>query len=284
MTTVKALLAGARQRLISADIDNSTLDARLLLQEVTGLSHAEIVGSPETVIAAEQAANFEILVKRRTSAEPVSRILGKREFYGREFLVTPDVLDPRADTETLLEICLDHLAKDRPLRILDLGTGSGILALSLAVELRLATIEAVDVSEAALKVARINADKLGVAERCDVHLGNWFSGCTGTYDLIVSNPPYIETTAIAGLEPDVKNFDPLLALDGGVDGLSAYRVIARECSSYLSGEGKVAVEIGAGQQADVIAVFESHGFSCLEARQDLGGHVRALIFGVAFSD
>lgn len=284
MTTVKALLAGARQRLIRADIDNAALDARLLLQEMTGLSHAEIVASPEFEVTADDAAKFEALIDRRTSSEPVSRILGKREFYGREFVVTLDVLDPRADTEALLELCLDHVAKDQALRILDLGTGSGILALSLAAELRLATIEALDVSEAALKVARINADKLGVAERCNLHLGNWFSGCTGTYDLVVSNPPYIETAAVAGLPPDVRNFDPLLALDGGGDGLSAYRVIARECSSYLSGEGKVAVEIGAGQRADVTSLFERHGFSCLEARQDLGGHVRALIFGVAVSD
>ncbi len=284
MTTVKALLAGARQRLIRADIDNAALDARLLLQEVTGLTHADIVASPEFEVTADDAAKFEALIDRRTSSEPVSRILGKREFYGREFVVTLDVLDPRADTEALLELCLDHVAKDQALRILDLGTGSGILAVSLAAELALATVEAVDISDAALKVAHINAEALGVSGRCSLQRGNWFSGCTGTYDLVVSNPPYIETAAVAGLPPDVRNFDPLLALDGGGDGLAAYRVIAREGSSYLSGEGKVAVEIGAGQRADVTSLFERHGFSCLEARQDLGGHVRALIFGVAVSD
>jgi release factor glutamine methyltransferase len=284
MTTVKALLAGARQRLIAADIDNAALDARLLLQNVTGLGHAEIVGDPDHEVTEGQASGFAGLVDRRQANEPVSRILGRREFYGREFVVTPDVLDPRADTEALLELCLDHLAADREWRILDLGTGSGILAISLAAELPLTHVEVVDVSVAALAVARSNAGRLGVAARCHLHRGNWFSGSKGTYDLIVSNPPYIETAAISGLEPDVRNFDPLLALDGGADGLSAYRSIAGECASYLTGAGKVAVEIGAGQQADVTAIFESHGLSCLEARKDLGGHVRGLIFGVALSN
>ena len=281
MTTVKALLAEARQRLLDADIDDAGLDGRLLLQHASGLDHADIVANPDFEISSGSRVMFQEYLARRLVHEPISRILGLREFYGREFIISLDVLDPRADTETLIDLCLEHFAKDRLLNILDLGTGSGILAVTLAAELPEARVCAVDVSTAALHVAQENADKLGVLERCSFLIGDWFSGITETYDLMVSNPPYIESLVIEGLEPEVKNFDPRLALDGGADGLSAYRAIAKGCLKFLNASGRVVVEIGAGQETDVVAVFKREGLARLESRIDLGGHVRALMFGAA---
>ena len=273
---VSQLLREARALLAAAGCEQPALDARLLLQEAAGLSHSGIAAEPERRIEAAAISTFEAFITRRQRHEPVSRILGQREFYGRPFRVTSDVLDPRPDTETLIEAAL-ALAHP-PACILDLGTGSGAIIVTLLAELPGATGLATDLSAAALEVARGNAEALGVASRLAFAEGPWWAPVAGRFDLIVSNPPYIPAAEIAGLSPDVGDFDPHLALDGGADGLEPYRRIAAGATIHLNPGGRVLVEIGAGQAPDVEGLFQAHGFASDSAHSDLGGHVRCLVF------
>ena len=278
MTTAEVLLRQARRKLDAVGVATPTLDARLLLQAAAGVSHEHLIAEPDQQISAAQSEVYAAYIGRRAAHEPVSRILGKRAFYGREFMVSPAVLDPRADTETLIEVCLKLMAQDKPCRVLDLGTGSGAIMLTLLAERRLASGVAVDVSADALLVAKANAAALGVAGRCGFVEGEWFSEVAGEFDLIVSNPPYIARHEIAALDADVREHDPLLALDGGEDGLQAYVAIAAGAPPHLAREGQVIVEIGAGQQAEVARIFATAGFRLIEPAKDLAGHVRALRF------
>ncbi len=255
----------------------AALDARLLMQFAADMRHEEIVAEPDLILAPDLAQRFWSFVARRCASEPVSRIVGSREFYGREFKVTPAVLDPRADTETLIAAALP-LARGK-CRILDLGTGSGAIIVTLLAERPEASGVASDASEAALGVARVNAEAQGVSARLRLLRADWFDGIEGRFDLIVSNPPYIASAEIAGLAIDVRGFDPLAALDGGVDGLGAYRRIAAGAPGYLMPKGHVLVEIGAGQEGDVRRLFEAEGLVSGGQAFDLGGHVRCLAFG-----
>jgi len=272
----QSLLAAATLRLRAAGCDTPELDARLLFQAATGLAREDLILAPEQLIAPEKRARFEGFLQRREAREPVSRILGEREFYGRSFRVTPDVLDPRPDTETLIDAALPLMPEGA--RILDLGTGTGAIAATLLAERPDASGVAVDVSEAALAVARGNAARLGVADRLILALGSWFSPVSGRFDIIASNPPYIPAAEIAGLSPDVRNFDPVLALLGGEDGLDPYRLIAAGAAAHLNPGGHVLVEIGAGQAPAIGEIFAAHGFGLRAAHADLGGHVRCLHF------
>lgn len=276
--TIANVLAAARKALIAADVDGSALDARLLFQSASGLSHEDIIASPEKALDGATLLKFSDYIKRRLAHEPVSRILGTREFYGRSFQVTPAVLDPRADTEVLVELVLERHGNE-PRRVLDIGTGSGAILITLLAERPAFHGVAVDISPEALLVAKVNGLANGVSGRLQLHKGSWFSGLEGSFDLIISNPPYIPHGDIAGLEVDVKAYDPHLALDGGADGLFAYRAIAADAAQFLVANGEVVVEIGAGQQPDVASIFKAQGFSLLATRKDLGGHVRVLIFG-----
>jgi release factor glutamine methyltransferase len=275
--TVTTLMMEARKALVAADIDGSALDVRLLMQAITGLSHEELVVSPDFAATEEVVEEFAALVKRRLAFEPVSRILGRREFYGREFQVTSAVLDPRADTEALIELVLE-LTSESTGKLLDVGTGSGAIAVTLLAELSGFTGLAIDVSVDALHVAKKNALANGVSGRLQFHHGSWFDGVTEKFNLIISNPPYIPHNFIAELGLEVRDYDPHLALDGGVDGLYGYRAIAAGALTRLEVNGSIAVEIGAGQEADVTSIFASHGFQFAGRRKDLGGHVRALGF------
>jgi release factor glutamine methyltransferase len=277
MPTVKALLAEAHKQLLREDVPDSKLDARLLLQHAMGLTHEQIISDPDLEIVNDHAEIFRRLINRRAAHEPVSRILGTREFYGRTFEVSPAVLDPRADTETLIAAAL---TLPRPKRILDLGTGSGILAITLLAEWPSAKAVAVDLSPDALAVATRNADLHDVGDRLQLVRSNWFENVAGHFDLIVSNPPYIPTRDISGLEPDVRTYDPHLALDGGVDGLNPYRKIAAHAASYLNPQAHVMVEIGAGQSSDIISIFRGEGFADAGQWIDLGGHTRVLAFNI----
>jgi len=272
----RALLAAASARLRAAGCETPDLDARLLFQAATGLSREDLILAPHHVIATAQQARFEGFLQRREAREPVSRILGEREFYGRPFRVTPDVLDPRPDTETLVDAALALMGERA--QILDLGTGTGAIAVTLLAERPDSSGMAVDVSEAALAVARENAARLGVADRLTLVAGNWFSPVSGRFDIIASNPPYIPADEIAGLSPDVRNFDPALALLGGEDGLDPYRLIAAAAAAHLKPAGHVLVEIGAGQGPAIGQIFAGHGFALRAAHADLGGHVRCLDF------
>lgn len=276
LETAGRLLAAARGRLKAAGIATAALDARLLLQHAAGLSHAQLVADPDLTVEERAAARFESFIRRRLAHEPVSRILGEREFHGRIFMVTPDVLDPRPDTEALIEEALPRLKPG--MRVLDLGAGSGAVIVTLLAERAGVTGVAVDVSPAALSVTMENARRLGVADRLTAVEGSWYDAVAGRFDVIVSNPPYIAAADIAGLAAEVRNFDPHLALAGGADGLAAYRAIAAGAAAHLTPGGLVVVEVGAGQSEDVAAIFRARGLALAASRADLGGHTRALVF------
>ena len=270
--SVRALLQAGRAEL--GQKFSAALDARLLLQAAAGLTHAELAAEPDRVLPAEEAARFHFFLARRLAHEPVSRILGRREFYGRNFTVTPDVLDPRADTETLVTLALEHCPNST--RFLDLGTGTGAIAITLCAERETFSGIAVDISAAALKVARTNAETLGVSGRIHFQQGSWYQDLSETFDLIISNPPYIREDA--ELMPDVRLYDPSLALFGGADGLAAYRAIAAGAGRHLAPGGRVIVEIGQGQAAEVAGLFSAYGFRLVQQALDLAEIPRALHF------
>jgi release factor glutamine methyltransferase len=278
--TIAALLQEARRSLFEADIELSALDARLLLQAASEMTHEQLIAEPNKVLPAEKISKFKGFIDRRLTHEPVTRILGEREFYGRSFKVSPAVLDPRADTETIIELTLQLIGLE-PKRILDLGTGSGAIAVTLLAERHNWSGISVDLSSEALEIAKANANALGVARRLAFQNAAWFNGLAEKFDLIISNPPYIPHLEIFELSLEVQNYDPHLALDGGEDGLEAYRAIAAGAADHLNSNGLAILEIGAGQSSDVTQIFEAKGFELTSQKSDLGGHVRALAFGLA---
>lgn len=274
---LESLLSAAGARLKAAGADTPVLDARLLLQAAAGMTREELILGPDRALTAEELARYESFIARRERHEPVSRILGEREFYGRPFRVTPATLDPRPDTETLIDAALPLMPQGA--RILDLGTGTGAIAVTLLAERPDASGAATDLSPEALGVAQANAEANGVAQRLTLAQGSWFEPVSGLFDMILSNPPYIPEAEIEGLSADVRNFDPRLALLGGNDGLDPYRAIASRSAAHLAEGGHVLVEIGAGQAEDVTAIFAARGFVSQGQYRDLGGHVRCLAFG-----
>jgi release factor glutamine methyltransferase len=276
MPTLEAALKRATQRL--RGLETAKLDARLLLQQATGLAHGELIAEPRHVLEDAALQRLDDMLARRLQGEPVSRILGQREFYGRLFHVTSAVLDPRPDTECLMDATLALLPDGGPRHILDLGTGSGIIAITVLAERAHATGIAVDLSTDALDIVGQNARHLGVEGRLSFQHGSWFEGVTGRFDAILSNPPYIESAIIESLDREVRNFDPHIALDGGTDGLACYRAIAAGAAAHLNPKGFVAVEIGADQHADVASIFAANGFALSSQHRDLGGHIRCLVF------
>jgi release factor glutamine methyltransferase len=285
--TIADALARLRLRLAAAGIENPALDARLLLIAATGLSHEALIGEPDRPLETGAARRLEDLAERRLAREPVSRIVACREFYDRPFTIGPASLDPRPDTETLVERALAFARTHAFTRshggpaILDLGTGSGCILVTLLAELPDARGTGTDTSAAALDEARANAARHRVDERADFVAAHWCRGVEGSFDLIVSNPPYIPSGELHRLEPEVRDFDPLPALDGGPDGLDAYRAIAAGAAPLLARGGLVVLEIGAGQENAVTAVFAGHGWAPAAAgamSRDLAGHVRVLAF------
>jgi len=282
MTELSTLHRSARARLTDAAIPDAALDARILVEEITGTTRADLLARPGMAVPAEAAARLEAALARRIAGEPVHRILGAREFFGLRFALSPDTLEPRPDTEILVELGIDFarraVAEHGSCRILDLGTGTGAVALALLSAEPRATAVATDIAPGALATATANAEALGLAGLATFVRSDWFSGVSGAFDLIVSNPPYIPSAEIAILAREVRDHDPLRALDGGADGLGPYRIIARDASAHLAHGGLVAVEIGAGQGSDIAAIFSACGFDLVESRRDLAGHERALAF------
>jgi release factor glutamine methyltransferase len=276
--SIAEAMAIGRRSLQSAGISSFQLDARLLLQAALGITHETIIADPDTVVDAAALLKYHAFIARREMSEPVSRILMVREFYGRNFFVTPEVLDPRADTETLIELALPFLHQLSAPRILDLGAGSGAIIVTLLAECPQSTGVAADLSRDALTVVQQNAIVNDVAERLHVVASDWFTDVIGQFDLIISNPPYIPAAEILTLERDVKDFDPVLALDGGVDGLDPYHRIAADAASHLTQGGNVIVEFGAGQGADVGQIFARYGFVEIARGIDLGGHLRGVAY------
>src|SRR5262245_1597464 len=266
--TVESLISEFRARLTRVGIASAALDARVLVLDALGLDRAAAIAEPERKAEAGAVRRARDHLARRLSGEPVSRILGRREFYGRDFIVTPATLDPRPDTETVVEAALRLLSGMSSPRVLDLGTGSGAILVTVLCEIGAATGTGTDRSAAALAVARDNARRLGVGERATFRVADWLAGIDGRFDLIVSNPPYIRHEAIGMLEIAVRNHDPLEALDGGPDGLDAYRQIAVGAASVLAPGGALVLEIGSEQAGAVTSISGEHGYFCEKVARD----------------
>ena len=271
-------LAAAVRRLSEAGVADPRLDARLLLQAAAGIGRTALLLEPDRILDGDAAARFEAMVTRRAAREPVHRILGEREFWGLPFRLSPATLEPRPDTETVVAAALDLAAdRQRAWRILDLGTGSGCILLALLSERPAAFGVGVDRSAEAAATARANAVRLGLDDRAAFLVADWDDGLAGRFDLVVSNPPYIPSGDVAGLEPEVRNHDPATALAAGPDGLSAYRALADRLPGLLAPGGVAVLELGAGQAVAVSDLMSAAGLQVLGVRNDLGAVPRALM-------
>jgi release factor glutamine methyltransferase len=277
--TIGALLGAAAARLAAAGIDGAVREARLLLQAAAGIPIATQIAFPERTLPADAAARFEQLLARRARREPMAQILGQREFWSLAFRVTADTLDPRPDSETLVQAVLDQVPdRATALRLVDFGTGTGCLLLSLLHELPNATGVGVDVSTAALAVAMENADVLGLAQRATFHRGDWDDGLDPGFDIVLANPPYIPSGDIPGLQLEVASFEPRLALDGGSDGLDAYRRIGPAAMRLLAPGGLAALEIGLEQADSVRKIMTAAGLRHIATARDLAAVERCVLF------
>ena len=283
MTDVPTLLTtwkDAQARLKAARIDSPSIDARLLLEAAADVSRTDILTDPYRHLEPDALARMENYVERRLKREPVSRILGRKGFWKIMLSVTPDVLSPRPDTEAVLDVCLKAFPEGRSFEMADLGVGSGAILLAVLAERPAAKGLGTEVSEEALAVARENAANLDLNNRAVFLRTDWTAGLSDdAFDLVVSNPPYIPSKDIETLDPEVRDHDPRLALDGGEDGLDAYRLLAPEIRRILKTEGIFAVEIGWHQAAAVRALFEAAGFEDVKVVKDLAGRDRVITNG-----
>lgn len=268
------LEVGSR-RLGEAGIEDARREARLILAHALGVEPVTILGYPERIV--EDAAGYEALIARRAAREPLSHLTGRREFWSLEFEVTRDTLDPRPDSETLVEAALAAIPdRDAALSILDFGTGTGCLLLALLSELPNAQGVGIDISEKTLTVARRNAARLGLADRTLFAIGNWGESLAGPFDLIVSNPPYIPSGEIAGLQAEVARHEPRPALDGGADGLEAYRRVGADLARLLAPGAVSVLEFGLGQGPAVAQLMSAEGLMIQGFDRDLAGHDRCV--------
>lgn len=292
MTTDKSrTIASARrtltERFAAAGIDSADADARALIAHALNVERTTILTHSDRVLKSEEIAAVEALSARRLKREPVAYVIGRKEFWSLSFNVSPDVLVPRPETETVVELALDVIDKramrKEKLRILDIGTGSGALLLALINELENAVGIGTDISTAALEIARANAAHVNLDSRCQFVACDIAAGIGGRFDLIVSNPPYVARGDIAGLSPEVRDYEPSIALDGGHDGLNLYRAIAAQAGERLAPDGSLIVELGAGQELPVRTLFTNAGLAVGPVRRDLAGIPRALAARHAFA-
>jgi release factor glutamine methyltransferase len=277
VTSLVQAWTAARDRLKSTGIDTPVIDARLLLEAAAGATRADLLNDPHRPLTPEQSEALEGFLARRERREPIAHILGRKGFWSIMLSVGPQVLTPRPDTELVVIMALERLDAAQPARILDLGVGSGAILLAVLAERPAARGLGVDVSEEALAVARENAANLGLASRAALLRGDWTAGLEDSgYDLVLSNPPYIPTAEIATLDPEVRQYEPLAALDGGPDGLDAFRALAPEILRVLKPGGGFVVEIGHDQGAAVTGLFAAAGAERIELRKDLGGRDRVV--------
>jgi release factor glutamine methyltransferase len=292
--TIRDLVLAARARLAAAGIEGgeAAMDAELLAREVLGWDRARFLAHETDPAPPSLAAPFAALVGRRERREPVSEILGRREFWGLDFEVTRDVLTPRPETEIILEEAIARTTGEPPplgprpaasgagrppLRIVDVGTGSGCLAIALAREFPRSTVVATDISAPALDVARRNASRHGVRDRIDFRLTSLLDGLAPAFDLVVSNPPYVPAAEVPRLPPEVRDFEPRQALDGGADGLEAVRELMKGAAGVLAPGGWLIVEFGHGQEAGVRAAVAATSLDLVAIRPDLQGIPRTVV-------
>lgn len=275
-TTRADALRTLRLAFSEAQIEEAALDARVLLSEALGVDAVAIAAYPEAPLGEDGARKLVQFAARRLAREPVARIVGWREFWGMPFELAPETLVPRPDTETVIETTLRHLGAGGPERIVDLGTGSGCLLVALLHELPAAFGLGVDRSFRALATARRNAERNGVGPRAGFVAFDWAAALGGGIDVLVSNPPYVPSDTIAELAPEVRAHDPRLALDGGADGLSAYRAIFADTARVLAPGGLLVVEIGLDQSDAVPALAAAAGLALVEVAPDLSGRPRAV--------
>ena len=285
MATRATSFRSAWARFRELDLESAELDARLILCAAADCSDLNFITDPDVELTEAQLKKFDHFVLRRSGREPVSRLLGEREFWGLTFKLGSATLDPRADTEVLVEAVLEQVGdRQAELNLLDLGTGSGCILIALLHELGNARGTGVDVSAEALRVAGLNATRHTVDDRAELQTGSWYqalpSSAEGVFDVIVSNPPYITIEEMGRLSPEVAFFDPHTALVAGVDGLDAYRVIIDGARRYLSPNGFLALELGAGQFDAVRKLGAAAGLSVLGDRNDLSGHKRVILLAV----
>ncbi len=281
--TLNQAFAAAAGVLRQAGIETPELDARLLLCHATGLSHEAYIGNARQALAPHAAARLDAALGRRLKREPVSRIVGRREFYGREFLVDRHTLDPRADSETLIAAALAHVDREglrhAPLKLLDLGTGTGCLLITMLAELPQAEGVGIDRSPPALALATANAKHLGVASRARFLASDWLEAVAGRFDLVLGNPPYLAEAELGALADEVALYDPPLALSGGKDGLDAYRRIAVGIGSVLAERGRLLLEIGPAQARVVAEILLEAGLKPATVERDLAGRPRVVVSG-----
>jgi release factor glutamine methyltransferase len=272
------VFAQAVRRLTAAGADAPRTDARLLIAKVLAIASHQVVTEGARALTDDEFARIEDFLKRREGREPLARILGGQEFWSLSFAVTADTLIPRPDSETLVEAALAYLKPlKRPLRVLDLGTGTGCLLLSVLHELPEATGIGVDINPGAVSAATANAAALGLADRATFMVGDWAMHMEGRFDAVLANPPYIADDAIAALEPEVARFEPRLALAGGPDGLQAYRCIAAELPRLMAHGSHAFIEIGEHMLDSVTALFAGNAFQVTESKADLAGIPRCIV-------
>ena len=277
--TLTNLIYRAVAKLKAAGVPDAGTDARVLITEAARLDREDLLRDPVMTLDEETVNSFNIMIGRRCNREPVSRIIGRREFRSIEFQLSPSVLDPRPESEIVVEAVLDFVRRrSGQIRVLDIGTGTGCLILSILAELPGATGIGTDFDVKAVANAFDNARRLGFLTRTEFLHTFWVDGVVGRFDVIVSNPPYIRTNDISKLSPEVSQYEPRVALDGGADGLDAYRALASRVPDHLSSSGIVITEIGAGQKTGVVQVFKDHAFKLVDARSDHAGHIRSLSF------
>ena len=276
--TVGEVLDACAAGLAAAGVDEPRRQARRIFVAALGLSPAEVFAHPQRMLDREEQARIAAITRRVAAREPLSRIAGRREFWGLDFVLSPDTLDPRPETETVVEAVLARFSdRDKPYRFLDLGTGSGCLLLALLCEFPKASGIGVDLAPGAAITARHNAARLGLAERAFFIAGDWGAALAGGFDAVVANPPYIAAAELAGLMPEVRDHDPRRALDGGSDGLGAYRAIAPDLARLLMPGGLFAAEIGLGQADSVVEIIRAGGLAVERVAPDVAGIARVVL-------
>jgi release factor glutamine methyltransferase len=276
--TLGSLLGEATSKLSRAGFAEPRRAARRLVASTLDLTPAELLAHSEQALDEQQTGRVRLALHRMAEREPLSRILGRREFWGLEFALSADTLDPRPDTETVVEAVLRRvLNRDAPLRFLDLGTGTGCILLALLSEFPAAIGFGVDIAPGAVMTGLGNAAALGLGERAHFLVGDWGTAISGRFDVIASNPPYIGGAALADLPPEVALYDPCLALDGGADGLGAYRSLAFDLLRLLRPGGVFACEVGSGQASGVEAILRARGLAVDGCEPDLAGIARCVV-------